>query len=104
MKTFSLTICAVLLASGSLLAQKIDVKKAFKQADEQTLVMLKEVQKVKAGKGKSDLATPRTIEDGNLKLVASKDWTSGFFPGELWFLYEYTGKKGWMDQAKAYTS
>ncbi|WP_316814954.1 glycoside hydrolase family 88 protein [Pedobacter nyackensis] len=104
MKKFSLTICAVLFASGPLLAQKIDVKKAFKQADEQTLVMLKEVEKVKAGKGKTDLATPRTIEDGALKLVGSKDWTSGFFPGELWFLYEYTGKKVWMEQARAYTS
>ena len=41
---------------------------------------------------------------GQLKLVASSDWTSGFFPGELWFLYEYTGKEQWKSQAQAFTA
>jgi hypothetical protein len=33
---------------------------------------------------------PRTVKDG--ELVTSKDswWTSGFFPGTLWYLYEYS--------------
>lgn len=39
------------------------------------------------------LVSPRNIEpDGSLHLVASRDWCSGFFPGELWYMYEYTGK------------
>ena len=42
---------------------------------------------------------PRTVEDGALKLVASRDWTSGFFPGMLWLMYEYTGDKSWMESA-----
>ena len=29
----------------------------------------------------SILTSPRTIVDGELKLVRSRDWTSGFFPG-----------------------
>ncbi|PQB09074.1 glucuronyl hydrolase [Polaribacter filamentus] len=34
---------------------------------------------------------PRTIkEDGSLKGVNSRDWTSGFFSGMLWYLYEYS--------------
>lgn len=82
----------------------INLPKAFAQADQQTLLMLKEIEKVKAATPKADLATPRTLEHGKLKLVASKDWTSGFFPGELWFLYEYTGKKMWLDQAKKFTT
>jgi rhamnogalacturonyl hydrolase YesR len=41
---------------------------------------------------------------GNLKLVNSRDWTSGFFPGDLWFLYEYTGKKEWKQQAESFTA
>ena len=41
--------------------------------------------------GWGELTNPRNSEpDGTLNLVPSKDWTSGFFPGELWFLYEYT--------------
>ncbi len=33
---------------------------------------------------------PRTVKDG--ELVTSKDswWTSGFFPGTLWYLYDYS--------------
>jgi unsaturated chondroitin disaccharide hydrolase len=85
-------------------AFEVDVKKAFNQADKQTLVMLKEIEKVKAAGAKADQVSPRTLEEGNLKLVASRDWTSGFFPGELWFLYQYTGKQQWLDQAKAFTT
>ncbi len=39
-----------------------------------------------------------------MKLVASRDWTSGFFPGELWFLNEYTGKEQWKSKAQAFTA
>ncbi len=28
-----------------------------------------------------------------------RDWTSGFFPGSLWLLYEYTNKDFWLDDA-----
>lgn len=103
MKSLSLTICTVLLAAGSTFAQKVDVKKAFKHADQQTLLMLKEIEKTKATATKPNLVTPRTLEKGELKMVAPGDWTSGFFPGELWFLYEYTGKQIWLDQAKTFT-
>lgn len=104
MKSRSFTIGLLLLAVSASSGQTVDVKKAFKQAGKQTLVMLKEISTTKAITPKTDLVSPRTLEDGNLKLVASRDWTSGFFPGELWFLYEYTGKQAWMDQAKAFTT
>ena len=45
------------------------------------------------------LVSPRTIEDGKLKLVKSSDWTSGFFPGNLWMMYEMTGNDYWKDEA-----
>ncbi|RYG29000.1 MAG: glucuronyl hydrolase, partial [Chitinophagaceae bacterium] len=56
-----------------------------------------------AKEGKANLVSPRTVEDGKLKLVASGDWTSGFFPGELWYLYEYTGNKKWKEKADSFT-
>ncbi len=35
---------------------------------------------------------PRTIDaEGKLKTENSSWWTSGFFPGSLWYLYEYSG-------------
>jgi unsaturated chondroitin disaccharide hydrolase len=63
---------------------------------------LKEVPLAK--KGKPELVSPKTLEKGELKLVASKDWTSGFFPGVLWFLHQYTGKPDWKREALAYTA
>jgi rhamnogalacturonyl hydrolase YesR len=88
--------------------------KIIAEAEQQTKVMLVEIPKAKAaksgatngvtpGSAGSDLVSPRTLDSLQLKLVTSKDWTSGFFPGELWFLYEATGKKEWKEAAEKYT-
>lgn len=84
------------------LAQPVNVSKVMADEEKQTLVMLKEVEVAK--NGKPEIFSPRTIENGNLKLVASRDWTSGFFPGILWMLYEYTGKNEWKTRAQNFTS
>lgn len=48
---------------------------------------------------------PRTIDsEGKLKTENSHWWTSGFFPGSLWYLYEYTGDPKLKDEAKEMTS
>jgi len=50
------------------------------------------------------LVNPRTIDKkGQLELVASRDWTSGFFPGELWYMFEYTKDPKWEEAARKYT-
>lgn len=55
--------------------------------------------------GWGELTNPRNSEpDGTLNLVPSKDWTSGFFPGELWFLYEYTQNNFWKKKAQQHTN
>lgn len=49
--------------------------------------------------------SPRTIaDDGSFKMVASRDWTSGFFPGELWYMYEYTQDDFWKQKARQFTA
>lgn len=53
-------------------------------------------------KGQAEL--PRTFEGGQLRLVKPKDWTSGFFPGSLWYLYEYTGDTQWRTAAQDFTA
>lgn len=56
-------------------------------------------------KGWGELTNPRNIEpDGSLALVPSKDWTSGFFPGELWYMYEYTGNDFWKQKARIHSA
>jgi unsaturated chondroitin disaccharide hydrolase len=46
---------------------------------------------------------PRTAENGVLRKVSSRDWTSGFYPGCLWYLYEYSGDKKFLEAAKKFT-
>jgi rhamnogalacturonyl hydrolase YesR len=83
------------------------VQEAFNLAEQQTKVMLKEVDlKLAAAKAENKTpmpVAPRTLKDGELVVVPSRDWTSGFFSGVLWYLYEYTGKKEWQEAAKQYT-
>jgi unsaturated chondroitin disaccharide hydrolase len=47
---------------------------------------------------------PRTVEKSEIKLVRASDWTSGFFPGSLWYLFEATGDRKWRDAAAAATA
>lgn len=41
---------------------------------------------------------------GRLKLCGILDWTSGFFPGSLWYAYELTGNEDLKDEAVYYTN
>lgn len=51
------------------------------------------------------LVAPRNLEEnGSLHLVPAKDWCSGFFAGNLWFLYEYSGNAGFKNQAALFSS
>ena len=43
---------------------------------------------------------PRTVDKGTFSAVKAEDWTSGFFPGSLWYLYEYTKSEEWRVAAK----
>ncbi|MDR6941464.1 glycoside hydrolase family 88 protein [Mucilaginibacter pocheonensis] len=82
-----------------------EVDKAFSFAEKQTTQMLKEVDSIKTDAGNAAQVSPRALNaDGKLVMVQSKDWCSGFFPGELWFLYEYSKNKTWMDLARKYTA
>ena len=47
---------------------------------------------------------PRTMRpNGDLRCTSIHDWTPGFFPGALWYLYELTGDTLWQHQAEHWT-
>jgi unsaturated chondroitin disaccharide hydrolase len=47
---------------------------------------------------------PRSVEsDGSIRFVQASDWTSGFFPGCLWLLYQRTKNPHWLEQARHFT-
>lgn len=43
---------------------------------------------------------PKTYENGKLVRSTDKWWTSGFYPGALWYLYEFTGNRAIADAAR----
>lgn len=47
---------------------------------------------------------PKTLSnDGELSTTGIYGWTSGFFPGSLWYLYELTGDSKWEKEAIKWT-
>jgi len=94
----------VMLMAGftMVFSQKISIPKIIADAEAQTKVMLSEIPKARGNN--ASLVSPQTIRNGQLKLVVSNGWTSGFFPGQLWFLYEFTGKEEWESEARKFTA
>ena len=73
-------------------------------AEKQTDVLLRKTAETKASSLKANLFSPRSLNpDSSLNLVSPNDWCAGFFAGNLWQLYEYSGDSKWMNQAKVFT-
>ncbi len=51
-----------------------------------------------------DPRLPRTAAAGKPVTVDPEDWTSGFFPGSLWLIFEHTGDPRWRTAAEGYTA
>ena len=69
---------------------------AFDRAEVQYSALLKDMEG-------TENQHPRRWQNNELVKVGPKDWTSGFFPASLWYLYEYTGEDKWHDAAMQYT-
>ncbi|MFT3846256.1 MAG: glycoside hydrolase family 88 protein [Lacibacter sp.] len=96
-----LLLGTILLISYSIPAQKLNVQKIISEAAAQTKLLLNNV--TEEHQNNPRLVSPRTVEKGKLKLVSSKDWTSGFFAGELWMLYKFSNDTSWKNKAETFT-
>ena len=52
---------------------------------------------------KSSKLNPRTFENGKIIYAGSNDWTCGFFPGSLWYMFELTKNEKIKTEAEYYT-
>ncbi|MFH6992548.1 glycoside hydrolase family 88 protein [Flavobacterium sp. FlaQc-48] len=96
---FTLILALSLLGSKSY-SQKdnpFNIKKQLNYCAEQASKTLQVIP--------NDGTLPRTVPAGSKdwKFVNYKDWTSGFWPGELWYLYEATGDKKWETAADRFS-
>jgi hypothetical protein len=46
---------------------------------------------------------PRTVANGKVKYIPMEDWTSGFYPSTMWYMFELTGDSTWKTYARKYT-
>lgn len=94
-----ISISFIILFLGCNNPQTDNFKSIVKQSQSQYKYALERINQKRSEK----LFYPRTLVNGELKLVASSDWTSGFFPGSLWMMYELTGDENWKEKALAFT-
>ena len=98
-KSYWLCVVSLLGFSLSGCDNKADaewVTTAFNRAEQQLSAQLKAVPE--------PTAYPRTIgKNGKLRATPMNDWTEGFYPGCLWYLYEYTQKEEWKNAAIKWT-
>jgi len=102
---FAYFLLFLLLASCTSDSGKL-AKKDMEDIGTQLLLLHKNVQAVVEAEGEAFKGVfPRTLkEDGSLSVVPPGDWTSGFMPGSLWYMYELSGDKKWKELAMEYTS
>ena len=41
------------------------------------------------------ILNPRTLKNNKVEYVPIDDWTSGFFPGTMWYMYDLTKDEKW---------
>ncbi|WP_113663224.1 glycoside hydrolase family 88 protein [Pedobacter nanyangensis] len=100
-KTFRILLTATAIAYGGYAHGQTDQtqNKWLAKATDIIAYQLKQASnKYQPGKN------PRsTNPDGSVRLANYRDWTTGFFPGSLWYGYELTGNKELANQAKRFT-
>ncbi|MDO9375445.1 MAG: glycoside hydrolase family 88 protein, partial [Ferruginibacter sp.] len=98
-KQYCLFLACVCMTVSTTIGQQLNASKALNAAEPQVLHLLAEVEKQEL----DPLHFPRTIQHDSLKLVVSRDWTSGFWPGILWLMYEHSGKSSFKASAEKFT-
>lgn len=90
--------CCLVISSPMAISENLDslVSKAivFSKHQLQTTVALL---------GDSAVFPRSTLADGSWKTAKPNDWTSGFFPGCLWLVFELTGDSSFVHHAARWT-
>lgn len=101
MKRTISTLSLLALISMSVAAQSQFIKNTVSNAEKQVTLMVAQIDTFPPNK----IPSPRTLTKDRTHTAYTSlyDWTSGFFPGSLWYLYELTGNEKWKSSAVKYT-
>lgn len=97
---FVITIVILFVFTANVFSSKhskpeVWVQKAIDRAEYQLMDAAKTY--------KASKLNPRTFENGKIVFAGSNDWTCGFFPGSLWYMFELTKNEKIKTEAEYYT-
>ena len=93
-------LAAVLLFSNCSTSKEPNTD--FIDANIQSAIVQEKLQ-VEAIEKSGKILNPRTVDSGKIKYISMEDWTSGFYPGTMWYMYELSGDSVWKTYARKYT-
>jgi len=93
-----IVICLSVIILQSCASSKLVNKARFDYLEAQASKTLESIPSAEAN-------IPRNVNNGSDKwrYVDFKDWTSGFWPGTLWYLFEATGNQKWKTEADRFS-
>lgn len=106
----SFILISIISLSCSTTKQKAPEEKVIEEKPMSTLVddaldfSVKQSIRMAEKYADQDSILPRTFMNNEMVTSDSRWWTSGFFPGVLWYLYEYSNDEKLLNYAKKYTS
>lgn len=98
--------CLFLILGFAVLACKSEDKNKVSESRRDVQELLTERYQHLLNYAADSTAFPRSYspEKKQIKKVPSRDWTSGFFPGNLWQIYKLTGDSRFKEKAKEWTA
>jgi rhamnogalacturonyl hydrolase YesR len=89
-------ICCTICSFGQkVTTSKAQISNVFTTAVQQYNTLL--------DSANAQLKYPRSSKNGYLTYVTIEEWTGGFWPGALWYVYEYTQDPKWKEAATKWT-
>lgn len=102
MRTRLLSIAFILLLIGGSGCEQKPIKTDV-VADDIAMAVKQLGRQVDIIEKSGTILNPRTIKNDQIQYVPFDDWTSGFFPGTMWFMYELTKDAKWEKLGVKYT-
>lgn len=99
---FLTAVCAVVLLAGC--TQKPKEEQLPEMIDRALNVSVQHALKMAEKLAVQDSVLPRSFANGEMVLSDSRWWCSGFFPGVLWYTYEYSNDVKLLEYAKLFTA
>jgi hypothetical protein len=97
-----LFLVIILVITAISCSTNTNVKSGFIQENIQFAAAQEKLQVEQIEKS-GKILNPRTVASGVVKYIVPDDWTSGFYPGTMWYMFELTGDSTWRTYARKYT-